>query len=167
MRDYDTASGLDVTRYSGLWYEIARLPLSFESSCVSATAYYTPMNNDTISVVNTCYSDTGDIFSINGTAFAPDPSEPRKLLVQFGEDAPLGSYNVLSTDYTSYAVVGSNNMSNWWLLSRKPNMTFDTYTQFVNQASDYGYNMTRLVTNVGTIIQDNPGAYTDGLCVIV
>ncbi|MBN2560993.1 MAG: lipocalin family protein [Phycisphaerae bacterium] len=44
---------VNLGRYAGRWYEIARYPNSFEGGCVGVTADYTPLDDGRIEVVIT------------------------------------------------------------------------------------------------------------------
>lgn len=61
---------LDAQHYLGLWYEIARYPVFFQKGCTATTAEYGAVDDDTISVVNTCRegSPEGPIKKVNGEA---------------------------------------------------------------------------------------------------
>src|SRR5512140_3180541 len=71
----DIVANVDVNRYTGKWYEIARYPNWFQSSCASSTAEYTANADGTIGVFNTCLAADGSVHStIQGTARLVDPS---------------------------------------------------------------------------------------------
>ncbi|MEG2070407.1 MAG: lipocalin family protein, partial [Bacteroidales bacterium] len=58
--DKTTVNSLDLTRYMGKWYEIARYDHSFEHGLVGCTAHYTLQNDGTVKVVNAGYKNTLD-----------------------------------------------------------------------------------------------------------
>merc|ERR1712168_265432 len=101
----------DLHRYLGRWYEIERFFSGFQDGdCV--TADYKLFPNDTVSVLNTDYTE-GEMNSIQGIATLPDPNLGQ-LSVKFpfggskmDKDGP--NYNVVATDYKNYAVVYSCN----------------------------------------------------------
>ena len=65
-----TAGPVDLTRYQGLWYEIARFPNRFEEGCVGVTAEYTLADDGSVTVLNTCRKDTldGPVTTAEGVA---------------------------------------------------------------------------------------------------
>ncbi|XP_043959988.1 apolipoprotein Db [Gambusia affinis] len=97
--------GFNVQKYLGRWYEIERLPNSFEKGkCIEAN--YSLRKDGTIRVLNSqLYKDKVSI--AEGTAVVPDTREMAKLGVSFSYFTPYSPYWVLTTDYTSLAVVFS------------------------------------------------------------
>ena len=76
----------DPTRYFGRWFEIARLPLKFESSCAGdVTATYTPMSDGSgqLGVINSCRSVDGGYEVAEGVGKLADSGSPAKLKVTF------------------------------------------------------------------------------------
>ncbi|XP_047424645.1 apolipoprotein Db [Mugil cephalus] len=92
-------------QYLGRWYEIEKLPASFErGKCIEAN--YSIRKDGTIRVLNSqFYKDKVRV--AEGTAVVQDPREPAQLGVSFSYFTPYSPYWVLTTDYTSVAVVYS------------------------------------------------------------
>ncbi|XP_034416278.1 apolipoprotein D-like [Cyclopterus lumpus] len=110
-------------QYQGRWYEIEKLPASFEKGkCIEAN--YALRTDGTIQVLNSqFYKDK--VTTAEGTAVIRDPREPARLGVSFSYFSPYSPYLVLSTDYSSLSVVYScTNILNIfhfefaWILSR-------------------------------------------------
>lgn len=77
QRGLPTASKVDLEKYAGTWYEIARLPNSFERGLTRVTATYTLKENGKIQVLNRGYkSEKGKWSEIKGRARRPDASIP-------------------------------------------------------------------------------------------
>ena len=58
LPDLKTVPSVDLRKYSGVWYEIARLPNKFQKDCASdVTADYTLQQDGKIKVVNRCRED--------------------------------------------------------------------------------------------------------------
>lgn len=97
--------GFDLKQYLGRWYEILKLPASFEKGkCIEAN--YDVRKDGTIQVLNTqFYKDK--LRKVEGTAIVPDEREAAKLGVSFSYFTPYSPYWVLTTDYTSVSVVYS------------------------------------------------------------
>jgi apolipoprotein D and lipocalin family protein len=112
---------VDFTRYTGLWYEIARYPVRFQRGCTGTKASYGALPEDRISVVNTCFRDgpDGPLSRIEGSANIVGPG---KLRVRFsGIPFVAAPYWVLWVD-DSYetAVVGVPSGQSGWILARTP-----------------------------------------------
>ena len=79
-----TVSSVDLDRYTGLWYEIAKIPNSFQKKCVSGTtAEYSLAEDERIRVVNTCVKSDGSLNEAEGVARIADPQTNAKLEVSF------------------------------------------------------------------------------------
>ena len=109
-------------RYMGTWYEIARLPHSFERGTDYVRAEYSLQPDGSIRVVNRGLRD-GEETSITGKAKLKDRQSGKgELKVSFF--GPFyGDYRIieLPNDY-SYAVVTGSRKNFLWILSRIPKM---------------------------------------------
>lgn len=145
---------VDLNRYMGTWYEIARLPNSFQNQCVGdVTATYTLMDDGEIMIVNRCRKENGEISEAEGRAKRAGDDEPNtKLKVRF---APAflsflpfvwGDYWIinLAPDY-SYAVIGEPDRDYLWILSRTPTMDEITLQGILDQTKRHGYNLAGLL----------------------
>ena len=141
-----TVGHVELERYLGKWYEIAKFPQSFEKGCTDVTAEYSLHDNGKISIVNSCIKD-GKSKVTEGVA-SVDDKESAKLEVQF--QWPFsGKYWIiaLAPDY-SYAVVGHPNRKYLWILNRKPVMDSMTYNHLVLVAASRGFDIRKLVKTV-------------------
>ena len=119
---------VDLKRYSGHWYEIARLPNRFQHDQSRATANYTLEPGGKVKVRNTEYRPDGHQKSIEGQAVPVEGSHNARLRVQFSGLASLaispaeGNYWIiaLEPDYSA-ALVGTPDRDYLWLLARSPN----------------------------------------------
>ena len=145
---------VDLYRYMGTWYEIARLPNSFQKKCVTeVTATYTLLDDGEIIVVNRCRAENGEISEARGCAKRASDDEPNsKLKVRF---APAflsflpfvwGDYwiIILPADY-SYAVIGEPDRKYLWILSRTPAMDETRFQGIIDQITQEGYDVTGLM----------------------
>lgn len=118
---------VDLDRYQGRWYEIARFPNSFEKGCVGVTADYSIKPSGLVKVVNTCIKGSlnGRKRVAEGTAF-PVNLGKSKLRVDFVPLIPFtsGWYWVLGLDdaYRT-VVVGNPSGSTGWILAREPQIS--------------------------------------------
>ena len=134
----------DLSRYMGLWNEIARLPSPFEQGCVGATALYTLQEDGTVEVRNTCLGDAPR--EVVGRAYVPDPDEPFKLVVEFPESPVPGDYWILALDMSNYqwAVVGGFLGEFLWILARAETLFLELLDQLVQGVADLGYPVDQL-----------------------
>ncbi|WP_228702698.1 lipocalin family protein [Faucicola boevrei] len=146
---------LNVQRYVGQWYEIARLPMFFQNKCASdVKANYQLQDDGSIQVVNQCKTKTGETMQAVGKAVS-DNGSSSQLLVTFMPKwlrwLPFGKagYWVLALDNEyRYALVGTPNQKYLWLLSRTPTMPNDVYQNYVNIAKTQGYDVSKLQKTV-------------------
>jgi apolipoprotein D and lipocalin family protein len=141
---------IDLERYQGRWYEIARLPNSFEEGCVGVTAEYafkrkTRRFNE-LSVTNRCYKNDfdGKLSVANGRARVYVDSPTSKLKVTF---VPwffifAGDYWVIEIpDDYRYAVIGEPDRKFLWILAREKTMAErDLQGVLERLESKHGYN---------------------------
>ena len=80
-----SVESLEPVRYLGVWYEIASIPSGPQASCTATSAEYGIIDDETISVKNTCLLNDldGQLSVINGTATFNDNTYTR-LTVDFG-----------------------------------------------------------------------------------
>jgi apolipoprotein D and lipocalin family protein len=116
---------VDVARYLGLWYEIAKIPNSFQSFCSGGTtAEYTLRNDGSVGVLNICRGRLGFPRQAIGRAFVDDPVTNAKLKVSFvcffNRCFFFGDYWIigLGPNY-EYAVIGHPTRKYGWILSRE------------------------------------------------
>lgn len=138
---------LDLQRYVGHWYEIARFDHSFERGLVGCTAEYSINDDGTIKVVNSGYkrSLSGPFKQSEGKARRPDESKPGMLEVSFFLNF-YSQYNVLelAEDYR-YAMVGSRSDKYLWILSRTPYMEQSDIDYLLRSATNRGYDISKLI----------------------
>ena len=142
-----TVEKVDLTRYTGRWYEIARLPQWFERDATAVTAKYAARPDGKVSVVNTCHkgSPTGPLEQARGTARVVDAPVNAKLKVSFFWPFE-GDYWILrlTPDYSA-AAVGSPDRKTLWLLSRTPTMDAVLYDKWTRELSADGFDVSHLI----------------------
>jgi apolipoprotein D and lipocalin family protein len=139
-------SKVDLVRYAGLWYEIAKIPNFFQKQCACCTtAEYALLEDGRISVVNCCQKTDGSVDSVHGFAKIVDKQTQAKLKVSFvrflGRNWFWGDYWIigLDPDY-QWAVVGAPNRKYGWILGRTPEMTGEIRLQVNEVLRQQGYN---------------------------
>lgn len=148
---------LDLTRYAGKWYEIARLPTRFEEDCArNVTATYTVEENGEISVLNECVTEEGEKKSATGTARLAEETGPNsKLKVSFVTPflhfLPFvwADYWVIDLDPEyRFAAVGEPDRKYFWILSRTPQMDTATYERILGRVASQGYEVSNMIQTV-------------------
>jgi apolipoprotein D and lipocalin family protein len=142
-----TVEFVDVDRYLGTWYEIARYPNFFERGCAGVTAEYSLRDDGRIRVVNRCREGSvdGPERVIEGRARIVEPETNAKLKVAFF--GPFeGDYWIIELDDAyQWAVVGEPGRRFLWILSRTPTLDEATYEDLMMRVAMQGYDPSRLV----------------------
>ena len=137
----ETVDQVDLERYLGRWYEIARFPNRFEEGCEGVTADYAMRDDGLISVTNTCHkgSPDGQTEVAKGRARVVDEATNAKLKVSFF--GPFwGDYWVIGLDEDySLALVGEPEGRYLWILSRTPTISDDVRHAAINDLRQMGY----------------------------
>ncbi len=145
---------VDFSRYSGKWYEIARLPNRFQKGCAGEViATYSLLEGGRLKVVNQCRKSDGQINRAEGKGRLANQNGPNsKLKVRFAPSwlswLPFvwGDYWIieLAEDY-SYAVVGTPDRNYLWILSRTPQMEEAIYKRVIEKAAAAGFDVTQVI----------------------
>lgn len=152
-RAVNTVAIVDLNRYAGDWFEIARFPNRFQRQCDGdVRASYTLRPDGRIDVVNRCRTGDGSTTEARGIARRVDERTSAKLKVRFAPAAlsflPFvwGDYWILglADDYT-WSLVGSPDRAYLWILSRAPEMDAAAYAAAVRVAAANGFQVDRLV----------------------
>jgi apolipoprotein D and lipocalin family protein len=140
-------STVDLNKYSGKWYEIARLPNFFEKKLKCITATYTLREDGKIGVLNSGHyiSEPDKISDAKGVAWLPDKNSPAKLKVQFFWPFS-GNYWIiyLEKDY-KYVLVGDPSFDYLWILCREKKMDETTYQMLLKIAIDNGFDVKPII----------------------
>lgn len=145
--DNSTITTLDLDRYLGHWYEIARYDHSFERDLVGCKTEYSMRDDGKIKVVNSGYLKTldGPYKESTGKARAKKNGTPGQLQVSFFGPFYADYYILdLAPDY-SYSVVGSSSPKYLWILSRTPQLTTATKDKILRNLRQRGYDTTKLI----------------------
>lgn len=142
----DTVEYVDVEKYMGTWYEIAKYPNGFQQNCSGVTAEYALREDGTVRVFNTCRASDGETIkdTIEGFATVADKATNAKLTVYFFY--PFGApYWIIDLDEDyRYAVVGDPTRRFLWILSRTPTLDPALYDQILERLPEKGYDPSRL-----------------------
>ena len=143
--DVTTVTKVDLQRYAGTWYEIAKIPNRFQKQCVrGATAQYTLREDGKITVLNSCFEDDGNLDDAEGLARIVDAATNAKLEVSFvdflGWRPFWGDYWVLGLDDDyQWAIVGTPDRKYGWILARTASLTEETLDLIFDILADNGY----------------------------
>jgi apolipoprotein D and lipocalin family protein len=148
-----TVDKVQLDRYLGVWYEIARKPMYFENKCSrDITATYTLNENGNVSVTNRCLSKDGQLQQSIGEAFVQNAPFNTKLKVSFLPEAirwlslARGDYWILKIDDDYQTVlVGEPRRKYMWVLSRSAQPDQAVVNEYLEYAKSVGYNLTDLI----------------------
>ena len=146
MAELKTVESVDVKRYMGTWFEIAKLPQRFEKGLVGITANYTLLPDGKVRVINNGYKEgfNGKLKTIKGKAWVADTKTNAKLKVSFFWPFAANYWIIeLGKDY-EYAVVGGESRRYLWILSRTPQMDEAVYNELLKRAKDKGFDISKL-----------------------
>ncbi|WP_180082735.1 lipocalin family protein [Acinetobacter sp. YH12201] len=154
-----TVEKVELDKYLGVWYEVARKPLYFQNKCDrDVTATYTLNENGNVVVDNRCYTKEGNLAQSIGEAFIENAPFNTKLKVSFLPEAirwlPFGrgDYWVLKLDENYQTVlVGEPRRKYMWVLSRTPQPDQAVVNEYLEYAKSLGYNVGDVIHTKQTI----------------
>lgn len=143
-----TVPHVDLARYMGTWFEIARFPNSFQTDCVAVQAEYALQENGQVQVINSCrkVSFDGKLSTAKGKAKVVDKKSGSKLKVSF---LPFGlfpgNYWIIMLDPNyEWAVVSEPKQKYLWILSRSPRMEDQTLSDIKAYLASLQFDLTQL-----------------------
>ena len=154
-----TLEKVELDKYLGVWYEVARKPLYFQNKCDrDVTATYTLNENGNVVVDNRCYTKEGNLAQSIGEAFIENAPFNTKLKVSFLPEAirwlPFGrgDYWGLKLDEKYQTVlVGEPRRKYMWVLSRTPQPDQAVVNEYLEYAKSLGYNVGDVIHTKQTI----------------
>lgn len=146
-------SAVDLNRYAGTWYEVARLPNRFQSKCAGeVVARYTLRPDGRITVANSCRQSDGTTTDATGVARRVEGQPTSILEVRFAPaflsflPAVWGDYQVIALgEAYDHAVVGTPDRKFLWILSRTPQLDPGLYQRLLAQATAQGFDTAKVV----------------------
>lgn len=131
---------VDIKRYTGIWYEIASFPQSFQKGCTNTKATYTLQQDGTVEVLNSCFRN-GKVDTARGKAWVVDATTNAKLKVSFFWPF-RGDYWIIGLgDNYEYAVVAAPNRKYLWILSREQHMDGPVYEKITAGLKERGFDI--------------------------
>ncbi len=143
---------LDVPRYMGTWYEIAKYPNRFQRHCAGFTqAEYRLQEDGRVRVANRCRTADGALDEAIGTARQIGEADSPRLKVRFAPawlsfiPAVWGDYWVidLDPDYR-LAAVSEPRREYLWILSRTPEVAPEALEALRTRLAVRGFDLSRL-----------------------
>jgi lipocalin len=144
--DLPTVINLELEKYMGKWYEIARFPHRFEKDLKCVTAEYSLLENGKVKVINRGHltENSDKVKSVEGSANMPDKNFPGRLKVTFFWPF-YGNYYVVELDENyQYALVGAPSRNYLWILSRNSFLESSTYDMLIVSAQKNGFDISKL-----------------------
>ena len=140
--DNSTVKSVDLNRYLGSWYEIAKFDHAFEREIDYAMAKYSLRDDGKIDVLNTGIRD-GRARDAKGVAKLTNT--PGLFRVSFFGPF-FGDYRIMMLDSNyQYALIGGSNENFLWILSRTPELDDATKSLILSEADRRGYKTNRLI----------------------
>ena len=138
---------LDLNKFQGTWYEIARTPWIFEDDCYGVIAKYDLKEDGNIGVTTLCQKGSfdGDVAKITGKGWVVDQKTKAKLKVQFIWPFNLNYWVIHTAPDYSHIVVGEPDRENLWILNQNPEMDSNTYQEVLKVIEEKGYDISRVV----------------------
>lgn len=147
QKNLTVVPAVDLQKYKGTWFEIARKPFSFESKLKCNTADYSIRTDGKIRVINQGHliADPSKIKTAKGIALVPDKNVPAKLKVQFFWPFK-GDYWIMELDKDyKYVLIGEPSLKYLWILAREKKLDKDTLDQLFKKATDSGYDLSDII----------------------
>jgi apolipoprotein D and lipocalin family protein len=137
---------VDLARYMGVWYEIARVDHFFQKGCIKSTASYTMLPNGEVEVVNRCVNGkNGRLREAKGRAWSVDPEGNARLKVSFFWPFRSDFWIIDIGKEYEYTVVGAPNRNYLWIMARQPVMDESVYERILGKLTLQGFAVDQLV----------------------
>lgn len=143
-----TVKKVDINKYLGTWYEIARYEHFFEKDCKNVRANYSLIEENKIKVINSCQKiDTNKTKEATGIAYATDNTNS-KLKVSFFRPF-YGDYWILMLDDNyNYALVGSPSREYLWILSRTKKLDKKIIAKILDKMKELNFDERKLIWTI-------------------
>ncbi len=141
---------VDLTRYSGKWYEIAYYPARFSEGCTATTAEYALREDGRLACVNRCRDErpTGKARSTEGVGRVVDPATNAKLRFTYYL-VFKGDYWIIDLDPEyRWAVVSDPKRKTLFIRSRTPRLDPQIYAGILERLAVQGFDLERIERTV-------------------
>lgn len=143
----EPAKAVELDRYLGKWYELARYEFGYQKDCEAVTAEYRMLEDGQIGVTNACRQDSvnGEYREATARGKVVEGSNNTKLKLSFFGPFYVGNYWILDhADDYSWSIVGEPSGRNLWILSREANVSQQQRQALYNRARELGYDLSLL-----------------------
>ena len=146
LKEFTVVKPFTVSKYTGQWFEIARMDFRFERNLSNVTANYSLNKNGTIKVENRGYDTIKKVWkkAVGKAKFAGEPDVAKLKVSFFGPF--YAAYNVIALDEDyKYALIAGSSLKYLWILSRETTVPDAVRQAYLKIASDLGYNTSALI----------------------
>ena len=148
-----TVPAVDLSKYAGTWYEVAKFPNRFQRKCIGdVAAHYAIRDDGRIDVTNRCRTEDSETDEARGVARVVDSDTFARLEVRFAPKllsflpSVWGDYWIIGLDPSyRWSTVGSPDRKYLWILARQADLSPELYARAVAAAGDNGFDIARLV----------------------
>ncbi|NLL14861.1 MAG: hypothetical protein GX267_15765 [Fibrobacter sp.] len=155
----ETVKNIDLDRYTGTWYEIARMPNKHEKGLVEVTSTLKKVGKNKYMLISSGYKGSrgGKRSTLKGAVEIPDKNNTGNLKLKvflFTVD-----FQIIDIDQENYnyALVTSDEGKNLWIFSRSPVMDPRDYKKMMDSARDKGFE----VASLEKVSQTSNSAYAE------
>ena len=141
------SKSIDPQRYLGRWYEVARIPNSFQKNCEAATSDWAKQGDGQYEVVQTCHtgSPSGPSKVWKGNGKVMDPIKAQIRIGFFGGFIKQDYVVVDRADDYSWCILSTANPKFFWIMSRHPVVSAQQKAALVARSRALGFDVTPLV----------------------
>ena len=143
----EPAKAVELDRYLGKWYELARYEFGYQKGCEAVTAESRLLEDGQIGVTNGCRQDSvnGEYREATAKGKVVEGSNNTKLKLSFFGPFYVGDYWILDrADDYSWSIVGEPSGRNLWILSREAKPSQEQRQRLYDRAAELGYDMSML-----------------------
>ena len=147
-----SAAHVDLDRFVGSWFEIARLPDRQDKDCLSDARVTYARTDNGLRLLSLCRRENGSIRRSTGRAKLADDATQARFKISYSHSA-LDALPLVWSDYTiidvaddySTAIVGAADRKHLWFLARQPTVADAANKDFMNKARAQGFDTSALV----------------------
>ena len=138
---------IDPQRYLGRWYEVARVPNSFQKNCEAATSDWSRNTSGQFDVVQTCHTGSpgGPAQIWRGAGKVLDEAAARIRIGFFGGFIKQDYVVVDRSDDYSWCILSTATPKFIWIMSRRPVLNSAQKSVLAERAHQLGFDISGLV----------------------
>lgn len=146
MSALQTVDSVDLSRYAGLWYEVAHIPNRFQEGCQDSTATFSPRNDGEIDILNSCRDkQDGSLHYANGRGWVVDKTHNAQLKFSFFWPFRSEYWIIEQGKEYEYSVICTPDRKRLWIISRIPNVNSEVFDYIMQQVEKQGFSRDSLV----------------------